>query len=168
MTTAFPEFSDTDMNDGKVLPSDINIIPLEDCHIPMVCKVEEDNFTDPWSEESFRSILMSSFAFSFGAFDGVGCLLGYIILSFVVDVGEVLDIAVAVDRKKMGVGTQLMSHAHSFLKEKGGSEVFLEVRESNTAARSLYSKQGYEAVGIRKNYYSNPKENAIMMKKALN
>lgn len=145
--------------------ADIKIVPLEEYHIPAVWEIEKENFTQPWSMTSFKDMMDSGYVMSFGALDSQGTIIGYALASYVADTGEILDIAVSAESKRRGVGGMLLDAVHSSLNIKGVSECFLEVRENNLPAIALYNKFGYAPVGVRKNYYTCPKENAIMMKK---
>ncbi len=73
----------------------------------------------------------------------------------------------AIFRGIQRLGDKLMTHALSLAKSRGVKAVYLEVRESNTPARRLYEKYGYTALGVRKNYYAYPRENAVIMQKQL-
>lgn len=143
----------------------IKVGAIDKSHVPAVWEIEKENFTEPWSMRSFEEMLDAEFTISLGAFDEMGNVLGYIIADFVIDTGEILDIAVAVKHKKQGVGSVLLDSVHSMLVAASAYECFLEVRESNEPAKALYAKKGYLPIGIRKNYYKNPKENAIVLKK---
>jgi ribosomal-protein-alanine acetyltransferase len=80
---------------------------------------------------------------------------------------EVQYIAVAKEFRRHGVGTRLMSDFISYVQSTGGSRIFLEVRESNQSARRLYSTLGFEETGLRKSYYANPPEDAILYRLSL-
>lgn len=143
----------------------IKVCSLDKSHIPYVWAIEKESFTEPWSMRSFEEIFDTEFTLSLGAFDGTENIIGYIIADFVIDTGEILNIAVDNAFKNQGVGGILLDAVHKTLECACACQCFLEVRESNEPAKALYAKKGYLPVGLRKNYYKNPKENAIILRK---
>lgn len=164
--TAYREYLDTDtylLKNGEF----IRIRPFDRSYVSDICRIENENFTEPWSERSFYEMADAEFVLALCAFNEADKLVGYVFGDFVVDTGEVLDIAVDKEYKKQGVGGFLIGSLHKILKERKATECFLEVRESNEPAKCLYAKMGYLPIGVRKNYYKNPKENAIVLRKEL-
>ena len=94
-----------------------------------------------------------------------GSVLGYLGISVILDEGYITNIAVFPEFRKKGIASKLLEFLFDFAKQKELSFVSLEVRESNMPAISLYKKFGFENEGFRKNFYTNPKENAIIMTK---
>ena len=92
-------------------------------------------------------------------------LLGYVWARFVLDEGEIGNIAVAPEHRRCGVGAALLGALFAESERRGAAVLRLEVRGSNLAARRLYEKNGFETVGKRKNYYEKPTEDAILMSK---
>ena len=92
-----------------------------------------------------------------------GRVIGYIGMSFVLDEGYIYNVAVEKSSRKKGAGSALIQTLVNYGKKNGFAFLTLEVRESNTAARSLYSSFGFIKVGERKKYYSDPVENAVLM-----
>ncbi len=80
---------------------------------------------------------------------------------------EVLDLTVDGTMRRKGIASALMNEGLSALREEGFDTVFLEVRESNDPARKLYRKEGFEEISVRKSYYTDPSEDAVIMKKTL-
>jgi ribosomal-protein-alanine N-acetyltransferase len=105
-----------------------------------LAQVERRCFSDPWSETSF-----------------------YLIGREVAGTGEVLNLAVAPDYRRRGVARALLRAGLGFLRKRRVEEVFLEVRESNQSAKSLYISAGFRPVGQRTAYYRNPKEDALVL-----
>ena len=93
-----------------------------------------------------------------------GEILGFIGILAVPDEADITKVAVAKDAQGQGIGSMLMKELISRAPKLGVAKIFLEVRESNEAALALYKKFGFEQIGIRKNYYTSPLENAISMK----
>lgn len=140
----------------------IEIRNAEQKDIPEIAAIEKESFSDPWSEKSLSSYLSEPFGIFLAATDENGRIMGYIIGSNDGASAFVDNIAAAGHARRMGVGTALLNAFISVLPE-GTENVALEVRVSNTAARGLYSRLGFKEAGIRKNLYSEPAENGIVM-----
>lgn len=91
---------------------------------------------------------------------------GYVVARAVADEGEILNLAVAPAHQRRGIGRELAERAIAALSAQGARAVYLEVRESNTAARRLYEGLGFEAVARRPNYYRQPAEAALVLRTA--
>lgn len=141
----------------------IQIIPMTIERLPQVAALEQACFpADPWSEGVFREALANPRVSVLLALGEDGGLLGYAVLSVMLDEGNLDNIAVAPQARRQGVADALLSALTGF----GGDHLAaltLEVRASNTPAIALYEKHGFAAVGRRKNYYSAPREDAILM-----
>ncbi len=139
------------------------IIPMEEKHLSQVAALEKLCFPhDPWSEALFRAALESPRAAALLAEGADGSILGYAVLSVVLDEGNLDNIAVAPEARRRGVADALLT-ALTGLGRDRLSVLMLEVRASNAPALALYEKHGFAAVGRRKNYYTAPKEDAILM-----
>ena len=130
-----------------------------------IATLEAQVFSDPWSEESIKDNVHSDNYLVMGAFEDED-LLGYVIYMLLSEEAELLRIAVKEEARNKGVATSLLDVMRNKTREeiKEVKTLFLEVRENNTAARKLYEKTGFVEVGMRKNYYSNPTENAVLYK----
>jgi len=131
-------------------------------HIPQIAAIERACFSDPWSENLFREILWNDAAVLVVAEGADGTVMGYAELSVVLDEGTIDNVAVAPAYRRQGVADALLS---AFVRFGRSQLAFLtlEVRESNAPAIALYRKHGFRNAGRRKNYYDNPKEDAILM-----
>lgn len=139
------------------------IIPMTPAHLPAVAALEKRCFpADPWSENLFRFALDSPNSTILLAEGEDGVLLGYAVLNTVLDEGNLDNIAVAPEFRRQGVADALLS-ALTGLARGHLARLFLEVRASNAPALTLYRKYGFAEVGRRKNYYENPREDAILM-----
>ena len=127
--------------------------------------IEEKSFSNPWSYKSITESLDSPVIETLKAVDEKGRICGYATLMTVADQSEVLNIAVDSEYRRAGIGTALMNRMIDTAAEKNSTEIFLEVRESNIGAQTLYRKSGFSVIGVRKKYYSNPTEDAILMRK---
>lgn len=139
------------------------ITPMTPDHLPAVAALERRCFpADPWSEAMFRQALDSPDTAVLLAEGEDGALLGYTVLYTVLDEGNLDNIAVAPEFRRQGVADGLLSALTGFAREHL-ARLMLEVRASNAPALALYRKYGFAEVGRRKNYYQNPREDAILM-----
>jgi ribosomal-protein-alanine N-acetyltransferase len=129
-----------------------------------VLALEVTAFADPWMRQAFEAALEERHARFRVAHDGDGALLGYIVAWFVLDEGEIANLAVAPRARRRGVGHALLEAIISEARETGVSKLFLEVRESNAAARALYESRGFSAIARRSRYYRKPVEDAIVLR----
>ena len=128
--------------------------------------IERRCFSDPWSEAAFREALASEWSFGIVS-EGRRGVAGYLIGREAGGSGEILNLAVAPEFRRRGIGGVLLEEGLDAFRERGASEVFLEVRESNRSAQSLYLARGFRAVGQRAAYYRNPREDALVLRLAL-
>jgi len=139
------------------------IVPMTAARLPQVAALEKVCFpADPWSEAMFRDALDSPHAAVLLAEGEGGMVLGYAVLSVILDEGSLDNIAVRPGCRRQGVADALLSVLIG--SGRGRLAVLtLEVRSSNAPAIALYKKHGFVPVGRRKNYYTAPKEDAILM-----
>ena len=124
--------------------------------------VEEDCFVDPWSKDSIRKELKNDLArYLVAEIDDK--IVGYVGVWFVVDEGHITNVAVHSDYRGKKIGDRLVKEMVELCKENNLVAMTLEVRTSNTVAQNLYRKYGFKMGGIRKEYYSDNKEDAIIM-----
>ena len=144
---------------------DYQIVPMTASHLNQVAELEKICFPeDPWSWRVLEDSLANENAAAFIAQSPDGNVLGYLFFSAVLDEGGVDNLAVSPAARRRGIGRALMEAFHRRAGEKGLAFLFLEVRPSTKSAVSLYESFGYQAAGRRKNYYDNPKEDAIIMR----
>lgn len=131
--------------------------------VPQIAALEAALFADPWNEKQLRDTI------HFHPEDvyvyEVDGIVGYLLLMGAADEGELLRIGVDKDHRRQGIGLALMERMAQWAKEHGVATGYLEVRAHNEAAIALYERQGYVSLGVRKNYYKNPVEDAIIMSK---
>ena len=138
------------------------IVPMDRSHISQIAALEKECFEQPWSEAALEEELYNPQASFIVAEDGEGGVLGYAGLHVVLDEGYIANVAVEEAARRHGVGSALMD-VYCRFGQAHLSFLTLEVRASNTSAIQLYLKHEFEEVGRRKNFYSNPKEDAIIM-----
>lgn len=134
--------------------------------VEAMAAIERRAFSDPWSEASFREALTSAWTFGIVAQTGRG-VAGYLIAREVAGTGEVLNLAVAPEARRRGIGGALLEAGLVALRHRRVTEVFLEVRESNRSAQALYLGRGFRPVGQRAAYYRNPREDALVLRLAI-
>ncbi len=127
-----------------------------------VTDIEGICFSDPWSLESIKAGLESSLDTWLVLEEG-GDLLGYCVFRIIAGEGELLRIAVLPEYRGRGLAKKLMDQMVEYSRGKKAKSMSLEVRETNKKARNLYRSYGFEEETIRKNYYQDPKENAVIM-----
>lgn len=127
-----------------------------------IAEMEMEIFADPWNKKDVFSYICSETGMCFTALDG-GEVIGYIIGRKIPPEGEIYRIAVREDRRQKGVGYRLLSYALKTERGSGVESVFLEVRSKNSPAIALYSAYGFKEMGIRRNYYQNPTDDALVM-----
>ena len=134
-------------------------------HIDEIELLEKQCFSVPWSRQALISQLPDDMHFFIAAFNDSGRVLGYVGMMYVLDEGYISNVAVSPECRRLGIADKLIESLIKRANEKNLSFVTLEVRESNLPAIELYRKNGFSDVGMRKNYYNKPTENAILMTK---
>ena len=142
----------------------IEILPMDHSHVPQIAELETLCFSDPWSEASIASELSNPISCWLVAVEGER-LAGYIGSQTVMGETDMMNVAVDPDFRRQGVARTLILALVEALKARGSHWLMLEVRQSNAPARALYEKLGFAEVGRRKNYYSKPREDALILRK---
>ena len=132
--------------------------------LDQVMEIENDLISPPWTREGFFTFLLKDENMFF-VVEEKGQILGYCSMQTVLDEGDILNVAVTRDRQKEGLGYFLVDSMLMLAAARGIHIVHLEVRESNGSARRLYQRLGFKEDGFRKNYYTEPVENAVLMTK---
>ena len=134
--------------------------------LDQVLAIERMSFRSPWSRRQFEAELEKDFGVCAVAVAGEG-VVGYLIVWLVADEVHIANVAVHPAWRKQGLGERLIGEAVWGREREGFRWVGLEVRRSNRAARALYRKLGFVEVGVRKNYYVQEGEDAVLMAKTL-
>ena len=142
----------------------MTITEMNATHVPQVAELEKICFADPWSEKSVASELDNRWALWLVAVEEER-VVGYIGSQTSIDETDVMNVAVHPDFRRRGIAESLIIRLVDELKMRGSHALMLEVRASNAPAIALYEKQGFGQVGCRKNYYRNPKEDALILRK---
>ena len=133
-------------------------------HVSQIAEIEKICFNDPWSENSISSELNNRLAYWLVTLDE-DVVAGYVGSQTVLGETDMMNIAVHPNYRKRGIATDLIQALIAALTAQGSHSLMLEVRSTNEPAKNLYRKLGFEAVGIRRNYYRNPKEDALILRK---
>jgi [ribosomal protein S18]-alanine N-acetyltransferase len=144
-------------------PGDLSIEPFTVAHLDSVLEIERRSFTDPWTRGMFRSELeVAPFTYARVALaDGI--VVGYLLALIIPHEAHLGNLAVHPGRRRRGIAQRLLDDLLGSSRREGAVRVTLEVRESNAAARNFYSRNNFIDVAVRKNYYRNPIEDAIVM-----
>jgi len=161
-------------------PSPAAVIVLrraEEGDLDAIVAIERASFSDPWPRGAFLSLIRRADADVVVAVEAAepgpvpdarrptpDALLGYAIAWFIVGEGEVGNVAVHPDARGRGIGARLLDEALAEAGRRDAGVMFLEVRESNDAARRLYASRGFVQVGRRRRYYRRPDEDALVMR----
>ena len=135
---------------------------MNSSHIDGLFEVSKLSLKESWNKDSIEKELSNKLAKYLVALDG-NKVVGFVGTWIVFDEGDITNIAVHPDYRKQGIGDLLMNNLISLCKENNINSLTLEVRESNIKAQNLYKKHEFKEEGLRKNFYDNPKENAIIM-----
>jgi ribosomal-protein-alanine N-acetyltransferase len=142
----------------------INYVLMTADHVFAIAEIEKICFSDPWSVRSVESELENPLSLWLVALDG-DCVVGYVGSQTVLGGADMMNLAVLPQYRKQGVGEALVDKLMDALRAKGAISLSLEVRQSNLPAICLYKKLGFEQIGMRPNYYRNPRENALILRK---
>jgi ribosomal-protein-alanine N-acetyltransferase len=138
---------------------------METRDLPDVLAIENISFPNPWHDTTFKGEIQNDglsypLVVIHKTFEKV---IGYIVYWKIRDEVQINNIAVHPDFKRMGIGEAILRGVIEEARAESAHYISLEVRPSNIAARSLYAKLGFEFIGIRKHYYTNPEEHAIVL-----
>ena len=142
----------------------MRITLMESAHVSQVAQLEKLCFSAPWSENSISSELTNPLSCWLVALDG-DRVAGYVGSQTVLDESDMMNIAVDPQYRRQGIAQALVEELVKCLARKGSLCLTLEVRASNAGAIALYGKLGFVQVGLRKNYYRNPREDAMILRK---
>ena len=132
--------------------------------IDAVAQLEVLAFADPWTRQAFEAALKERYARFRVARSTDGSVVGYLIAWFIVDEGEIANVAVVPTARRHGVARALLEAITTEARESRIARLFLEVRDSNAAARALYASMGFTPIARRPRYYRKPVEDAIVLR----
>ena len=142
----------------------IAIQVMDESHVTRVVELEKLCLSAPWSENSIRYELTNPLSLWLVAVED-GKLLGYVGSQSVMGEADMMNVAVDPESRRRGIGRRLVEDLVQALKDRQVNSLTLEVRASNEPAKALYGQLGFLQVGRRPNYYRNPKEDALILRK---
>lgn len=142
----------------------MEIVTMQPQHVPQVAALEQECFSDPWSEESVASELDNPLSLWLVCLEGER-VLGYVGSQTVLDETDMMNVAVSPGFRRRGIAENLIETLILTLMPRGSRSLSLEVRASNAPAIALYRKLGFVQVGRRPNYYRHPKEDGLILRK---
>jgi [ribosomal protein S18]-alanine N-acetyltransferase len=152
------------LNEQKPHSDDISISEMSKEDLDEVMVIEKVSFAAPWSRRLFEETIEIPFSISFVARKRIdNTVIGYANFYLVGEDAQVLNIAIAPAHRARGYGKSLLSYAIGGLRERNAKDIYLEVREGNKEALSMYAMFGFRKVGRRKKYYTETNEDAIVM-----
>ena len=140
----------------------LRIEPMELGHLEAVCEIDQAVYSNPWGHGTWRHELTSHDRYHLVAFDDER-LIGHAGLLFLVDEAHVITVAVSPEDESCGVATRLLIKLLEEARRRGSLSATLEVRSASQRPQRLYGRFGFRPVGVRKNYYSTPKDDGIVM-----
>ena len=143
----------------------VRICDALSAHVPQIEALEQACFSVPWTSGQIVSQLKDDSHEFLAALDSEGKVLGYVGMMTVLDEGYIANVAVDPAYRRQGIGDRLIERLTEIAAERGLSFVTLEVRAGNRPAIALYEKHGFIPVGLRRNYYTMPREDALLMTK---
>ena len=139
----------------------IEIIRMNESHVAAVAELERQNFSEPWPDIAVRGELTNKLALWLVAVED-GEVVGYVGSQTVLQEADMMNIAVADRCRRRGIARMLVEE---LIRRLDAYQLSLEVRASNSPAIALYESLGFRQVGLRKNYYRKPKEDALILRK---
>ena len=151
------------MGETKELPLELNFRAMELTDVDEVLKVEKASFVTPWSRAAFVAEIGDNDLACYLVAEADGRVIGYAGMWLILDEAHVTNVALLPDFRGRGLGSALMGALCEVAKTVGALRMTLEVRPSNLAAQRLYGKLGFEVRGVRPGYYTDTKEDALIM-----
>ena len=143
--------------------SDFKLVKTTMRHIKAIHAIEKECFSEPWSIYSLKNEINHPQSICLAAIGKNGSVYGHLTLHYVLDEGNINNIAVRPAARRHGIGRKLIEEAVSKSRAIGITSISLEVRTKNLAAISLYESLGFVTRGLRKNYYKKPIDDALIM-----
>lgn len=141
----------------------VEVRPMRADDIAAVATIERDTFSTPWQPDTFESLLDRPGVELIVLESPTDGLIGYAVLWCILDQGELANVAVSPEWRGRGLGRYLIGRVLDAARERGVTKMFLEVRASNERAAEIYRGFGFTEVGLRRDYYSDPREDARIM-----
>jgi ribosomal-protein-alanine N-acetyltransferase len=140
---------------------------MAEADVERVTEIEHASFSTPWKAQTFRTLLGRSGAVLRVLETPELAVAGYAVLWCILDQGELANIAIAPEMRSRGLGAFLLDRITEEARGRGVESLYLEVRVSNFRARAMYGSRGFEQIGVRRDYYEKPREDARILVKRL-
>jgi ribosomal-protein-alanine N-acetyltransferase len=140
--------------------------PVTRADLPALAELERGAFSDPWTEVQLDEALGWPGVIAIVAENATG-VTGYVLGRIVVDQAEILSLATAAAQRRRGIGRELLAAVLAAMIERGACSAWLEVRVSNQAARAMYRAAGFVTASRRRDYYRQPREDALVLRREL-
>jgi [ribosomal protein S18]-alanine N-acetyltransferase len=150
-----------------VIAEQIRIVPMEFSHLDEILNIEEKSFATPWSRYAFTCELMDNDFARYFVLIHDELVIGYMGLWVILDEAHITNVAIHPDYRNRRLGEVLIREVVWRCQGIGVLRMTLEVRVSNLSAQSLYTRLGFVSAGVRKGYYTDNQEDAIIMWKEL-
>jgi len=149
--------------DGLSAPPRVTARRMTPADVARVAEIEANAFTSPWKAETFHTLLERPGAELWVLEDPGAGVIAYAVVWCILDQGELANIAVADPFRGRGYGAYLLGRVVDVAMERGVESLYLEVRVSNRGAADLYRSFGFKEIGVRRDYYDHPREDALLM-----
>lgn len=144
----------------------VTIRRMEERDAAPTAEIEKTVFSQPWSEQAFRDAVNDDHYVCIVAEHG-GRIVGYAVCIVSADGADITNIAVDAGYRRLGIADKLLEQLMLLLERRKVPTLYLEVRQSNAQARRLYERKGFAPIGVRRNFYQKPAEDALLMAKNL-
>ncbi len=131
--------------------------------VARVAEIEAEAFTSPWKAETFHTLIERPGAELWVLEDPDAGVVAYAVVWCILDQGELANIAVSEGFRRRGYGAYMLARVVEVVRERGVESLYLEVRVSNTGAADMYRSFGFKEIGVRRDYYDHPREDALLM-----
>lgn len=149
--------------DGLSAPPRVTARRMTGDDVARVAQIEASAFTSPWKADTFHTLLERPGAELWVLEDPVAGVVAYAVVWCILDQGELANIAVTEPFRGRGLGSYLLGRVLEVARERGVESLYLEVRVSNQGAADLYRSFGFKEIGVRRDYYDHPREDALLM-----
>jgi len=141
----------------------MRIRPMQEKDLPRILEIEQSCFPAPWAYQSFVNELRDNEYARYFCLEHDGKIIGYMGLWFILEEGHITNVAISPEYQGKGLGEYLMRSVMELMAKEGMERMTLEVRASNRPAQKLYERLGFVTAGVRKGYYSDNREDALIM-----
>ena len=143
----------------------MTIDPLLESDLDDVMRIEQASFSVPWTQKMFRDELGGNPFASLFVGREAGTIMSHVCYWVIFEELHIMNLAVSPNNRRRGIASAMMSHAITHARTQGAHSAMLEVRASNVPAIAFYTQIGFQQIALREQYYSNPVEDAMIMRR---